>query len=49
LIFNGWKIKKNTSGPRNILEKLIKVDWIFSNLCAKFQPKYQEMNFLEGG
>ena len=48
-IFNGRKIKKNTSRPRKILEKLIKLDWIFANLCAKFQLKIPRNEFFRGG
>jgi hypothetical protein len=49
LIVNGWKIKNNTSRPRKILEKLTKVDWIFANLCAKFQLKIPRNEFFRGG
>ena len=35
--FNGWKIKINTSGFLKILKQILQLDWIFPNLCAKFQ------------
>ena len=48
-ISNGRKIKTNTSRPRKILGKLMKVDWIFANLCAKFQLKIPRNEFFRGG
>jgi len=35
--FNGWKIKINTSRFLKILKQILQLDWIFPNLCAKFQ------------
>ena len=49
LIFNGRKIKKNTSPPRKIPGLFLEVDWIFANLCAKFQLKIPRNEFFRGG
>jgi hypothetical protein len=44
-IFNGRKIKINNSRFLKIREKILQLDWIFPNLCAKFQI---QINFFEG-
>ena len=44
-VFNGRKIKINNSRFLKIREKILQLDWIFPNLCAKFQL---QIIFFEG-
>jgi len=44
-IFNGRKIQINNSRFLKIQKKILQLDWIFPNLCAKFQL---QIIFFEG-
>jgi hypothetical protein len=44
-IFNGRKIQINNSRFLKIRKKILQLDWIFPNLCAKFQL---QIIFFEG-
>ena len=48
-IFNGRKIKINNSRFLKIREKILQLDWIFPNLCAKFQIQIIFFEAFRGG